>query len=102
MGGTGVALGRDGSIPFLNPAGLTRVEGGTVSFNSNFFSLAHTKYDRFFQPACATGASLVGNRQIESPSYTQNRLDGVPSSARSRRCASGAPSAARTMPRRCS
>lgn len=79
MGGTGVALGRDGSIPFLNPAGLTRVEGGTVSFSTNFFSFAHTKYDRFFQPARETGASPIGARQLDSPSYTQNKLDGVPS-----------------------
>jgi len=79
MGGTGVALGRDGSIPFLNPAGLTRVETGTVSFSTNFFSFAHTRYDRFFQPRRDPSRSPVGSEQIGTPSYSQNKLDGVPS-----------------------
>ena len=79
LGGTGVALGRDGSIPFLNPAGLTRVEPGTVSFSTNFFALSHTRYDRFFQPRRQEGGSSLANTPLDAPSYGQNKLDGVPS-----------------------
>lgn len=79
MGGTGVALGRDGSIPFLNPAGLTRVDNGTVSFSTNFFSLSHTRYDRFFQPRSGAAGSVLGAQELEGPSYSQNKIDGVPS-----------------------
>lgn len=79
MGGTGVALGRDGSIPFLNPAGLTRIENGTVSFSTNFFSLSHTRYDRFFQPRRSDNQSILGAEQLDGPSYSQNKIDGVPS-----------------------
>ncbi len=79
MGGTGVALGRDGSIPFLNPAGLTRIETGTVSFSTNFFALSHTKYDRLFQPNSGAADSTLGARRLDGTSYTQTQLDSVPS-----------------------
>ena len=64
MGGTGVALGRDGAAPFLNPAGIVRIEDQRLAFSVNFYTLGFTHYSNFHQPG------LVDTNQVAAPGAT--------------------------------
>jgi hypothetical protein len=50
MGNTGVALGRDGSTPFYNPATIVRIRDERLAFSVNFYSLALTDFESWHQP----------------------------------------------------
>lgn len=58
MGGTGVALGRDGAAPFLNPAGIVRIEDHRLAFSVNFYSLGITHYSKFHEPGAVDTAQF--------------------------------------------
>ena len=64
MGGTGVALGRDGAAPFLNPAGIVRIEDQRLAFSVNFYTFGVTHYSNFHQPG------LVDTTQVAAPGTT--------------------------------
>ncbi|MEO8877046.1 MAG: hypothetical protein ABI461_15750, partial [Polyangiaceae bacterium] len=62
MGGTGVALGRDGASPFLNPAGIVRIEDQRLAFSVNFYTLGLTHYGYLHEPG------NVDRSQVSPPS----------------------------------
>lgn len=72
MGNTGVALARDGSAPFLNPAAIAAIADPRVAFSVNLFSLTATSVDRFHAPR-GTDAGL--GRE----SLSDSRLEPIPS-----------------------
>ena len=45
LGGTGVALGRDGASPFLNPATMGRIADQRLAFSVHFYRYARTSVD---------------------------------------------------------
>jgi hypothetical protein len=51
MGNTGVALGRDGSAPFYNPATIVRIRDESLAFSVNFYSLSLVRWSEWHQPA---------------------------------------------------
>jgi hypothetical protein len=50
MGNTGVALGRDGSAPFNNPATIVTIRDQRLAFAVNFYSLGFTNYSHWHRP----------------------------------------------------
>lgn len=63
MGNTGVALGRDGAAPFVNPATIVGIDDRSIAFSVNFLSIQATRFRRFHRP---TGVD---------PLFTSVRLD---------------------------
>lgn len=59
MGGTGVALGRDGAAPFLNPAGIVRIDDQRLAFSVNFYTLQLTHYSSFHQAGPVDGGQFT-------------------------------------------
>lgn len=51
MGGAGIADGRDGAAPFLNPATIERVGENRLTFSVNFYSLSFHSAERWYRPA---------------------------------------------------
>ncbi len=64
MGGTGVAIGRDGAAPFLNPAGIVRIDDQRLAFSVNFYTIGLTHYSDFHQPGA------VDATQVTAPNGT--------------------------------
>src|SRR5688572_27991692 len=62
MGNTGVALGRDGSAPFHNPATIVRIRDERLAFSVNFYSLALTDFDGWHQPGEVDEAQFGAGR----------------------------------------
>jgi hypothetical protein len=50
MGNTGVALGRDGSAPFYNPATIVRIRDESLAFSVNFYSLMLANFPAWHAP----------------------------------------------------
>ena len=50
MGNTGVALGRDGSAPFYNPATIVRIRDESLAFSVNFYSLTFYNWPDWHAP----------------------------------------------------
>src|SRR5579883_247139 len=72
MGDTGVAIGRDGSAPFLNPATIASIADMRFSLSSNLYAFTTTTVDRFHAPS-GSGTGL--GRE----SLADSRLDPLPS-----------------------
>ena len=51
MGNTGVALGRDGAAPFINPATIVGIDDRSIAFSVNFLSIQANRFRRFHRPA---------------------------------------------------
>ncbi len=49
-GNTGVALGRDGSAPFVNPATIVGIYDSRIAFSVNFYSFTATSLGAYHQP----------------------------------------------------
>ncbi|MEO6418859.1 MAG: hypothetical protein ABIP39_05600, partial [Polyangiaceae bacterium] len=77
MGNTGVALGRDGAAPFLNPATIVRIHDSSLAFSANFYSVSATHLSSYHQPAGADGnfPGVVAN----DTSTTDGRFEVIPS-----------------------
>jgi hypothetical protein len=71
MGGTGIALGRDGAAPLLNPATIVHIDDTGIAFSVNFYSYQTTHLTSFHQPG--TGLSLPNT------SLDAWRVDSLPS-----------------------
>ena len=67
MGNTGVALARDGSAPFLNPATIVRINDNSLAFSVNFYTFASTTFGGWHQPAPAD-ASRFGDVALHGTS----------------------------------
>jgi hypothetical protein len=78
MGNTGVALARDGSAPFLNPATIVRIDNNSLAFSVNFYTFSGTTYSGWHQPAPAD-ASRFGNVALKGTSISNNGFHILPS-----------------------
>jgi hypothetical protein len=75
MGGTGVALARDGSAPFLNPATIIHIDDSGLAFSVNFYTAQWTDLAGFHLPAGTTpGAPSLPNTSLDT-----TRADALPS-----------------------
>ena len=77
MGGTGIALGRDGSAPFANPATIIQINDNSLAFSVNFFAVELTHFSDWHQPTPAD--PRFGNLQLGGTGITSTRLTGLPS-----------------------
>jgi hypothetical protein len=78
MGGTGIALGRDGAGPFLNPASIVHIDDTGVAFSVNFYSYQSAHFSGFHQPG-PVSASQYGPLSLPNPSLDSSRVDALPS-----------------------
>lgn len=77
MGNTGVALGRDGASPFLNPATVVGINDRRLAFSVNFLALQINHFKDWHQPSSVDprfGDVALGERSISS-----SRITTVPS-----------------------
>jgi len=77
MGNTGVALGRDGAAPFLNPATVVGIDDRRLAFSVNFLALQVNHFKDWHQPSNVDprfGELSLGDRSISS-----SRITTVPS-----------------------
>lgn len=79
MGNTGVALARDGSAPFYNPATIVRIFDEKLAFSSNFYSFATTTFEDWHAPA-GLDAGQFGDRSLADASLTVTTFRSLPSS----------------------
>ncbi len=73
MGGTGVALARDGAAPFLNPATIIHIDDSGLAFSVNFYSAQWAHLSGFHQPGQTNAPSLPDT------SLDATRADALPS-----------------------
>jgi hypothetical protein len=78
MGNTGVALARDGSAPFLNPATIVRINDNSLAFSVNFYTFGATSFVGWHQPA-PVDTSQFGNVALGSTSISTNGFRILPS-----------------------
>jgi hypothetical protein len=78
MGGTGIALGRDGAGPYLNPATVANMDASGVAFSVNFYSYQATHLADFHQPG-PVSAARFGALSLPNPSLDTSRVDALPS-----------------------
>jgi hypothetical protein len=78
MGNTGVALGRDGAAPFLNPATIVGIADNSVAFSVNFFEFDYQHFDHWHQPA-GVDTSHFGNVALDGSGETTTRFTPLPS-----------------------
>lgn len=77
MGNTGIALGRDGAAPFMNPATIVGIDDRKLAFSVNFLSLQVNRFGDFHQPGEVD--SSYGNLDLTGKSVSSTRLSGLPS-----------------------
>ena len=77
MGGTGVALARDGSAPFLNPATIIHIDDSGVAFSVNFYTLQWTTLFGFHQPGAVD--PRYGQLSLPNDTLSSSRADALPS-----------------------
>ena len=77
MGNTGVALGRDGASPFLNPATVVAIDDRQLAFSVNFLALQINQFSNFHQPSGVD--ARFGDVSLSHSSISSVRLTAVPS-----------------------
>jgi len=73
MGNTGVALGRDGASPFLNPATVVGIDDRRLAFSVNFLALQINHFQDWHQPSSVDprfGEIALADRSISSSRFT--------------------------------
>lgn len=78
MGGTGIALARDGAAPFLNPAAIGNIDESGLAFSVNFYSFSRTTLSGFHQPN-GTDPQRFPALALGDTTLNQNRVDALPS-----------------------
>ncbi len=78
MGNTGVALGRDGAAPFLNPATVVRINDNKIAFSVNFYSIGTTSLKGWHQPGPVDTATF-GNLQLSDSALSSTSFNSLPS-----------------------
>jgi len=77
MGNTGVALGRDGASPFLNPATIVGINDRKIAFSVNFMALEVNRFDSFHQPGPVD--PRFGDMALDQRSVSSARFTTIPS-----------------------
>jgi hypothetical protein len=77
MGGTGMALGRDGAAPFLNPATVASIDD-SGAFSMNLYSFQTATLSGFHQPG-PVDAARYGALSLPNTSLDSSRVDALPS-----------------------
>ena len=78
MGNTGVALGRDGSAPFYNPATIVRIRDERLAFSVNFYSLGLTQFEDWHQPG-EVDTDQFANSDLGGTSLVETNFRSLPS-----------------------
>ena len=78
MGNTGVALGRDGAAPFLNPATIVGIGDQKVAFSVNFFTFDYQHFNHWHQPS-GVDTSRFGNVALDGSGETTTHFTALPS-----------------------
>ena len=78
MGNTGVALARDGSAPFVNPATIVGIDDQRLAFSVNFFTYSIRHFSRWNQPG-PVDTSKFGNVALDSTGDSSTRFTALPS-----------------------
>ena len=78
MGSTGIALARDGSAPFLNPATIASISDTSLAFSVNFYSYATTRLTDFHQPGEVDRARF-GDLALSGTTLQESRFEALPS-----------------------
>lgn len=77
MGNTGVALGRDGASPFLNPATVVGIDDRRLAFSVNFLALQINHFKDWHQPSGVD--PRFGEVSLDERSISSSRFTAVPS-----------------------
>jgi hypothetical protein len=77
MGNTGVALGRDGASPFLNPATVVGIDDRQLAFSVNFLAIQNNQFSNFHQPSSVD--PRFGDVSLTHSSISAARVTAVPS-----------------------
>lgn len=78
MGGTGVALGRDGATPFVNPAAIVRILDRRLAFSVHFYSLEFMRFSDFHRPGDVDTATF-GEPGLRGTSLASSSFRTLPS-----------------------
>lgn len=78
MGNTGVALGRDGSAPFNNPATIISIRDQRLAFSVNFYSLGLTRYGDWHRPG-TVDTGQFGEQRSKGTSLVDTAFRSLPS-----------------------
>lgn len=78
MGNTGVALGKDGTAPFLNPATVLAIDDSKLAFSVNVYRVALNEFANLYQPNPSPSGPFSGMK-LSSTSYLDPHFDGLPS-----------------------
>ncbi len=78
MGNTGVALARDGSAPFVNPATMGTIEDQRIAFSVNFFTYQVTRFSGWNEPGPVNTAQF-GAVRLNGAQDASSRFQGLPS-----------------------
>ncbi len=76
MGNTGIALGRDGSAPFLNPATIVEIDDTQLAFSVNLYRLTFTNFSDFYQPRAPDAP--FGGLRLDTRSTLDTSFDALP------------------------
>lgn len=76
MGNTGVALGRDGAAPFVNPATIVGIDDRRIAFSVNFLSIQRHRFGDFHRPAGVD--PRFGSVRLESDTVWSQRITALP------------------------
>ncbi|HYQ28581.1 MAG TPA: hypothetical protein VER04_15225, partial [Polyangiaceae bacterium] len=76
MGNTGVALGRDGAAPFVNPATIVAIDDRSIAFSVNFLSLQTTRFGNLHRPAGVD--ARFGGVHLDKRTVWSKRLTALP------------------------
>ncbi|HEX2669952.1 MAG TPA: hypothetical protein VHM25_03715, partial [Polyangiaceae bacterium] len=77
MGNTGVALGRDGASPFLNPATVVGIDDRRLAFSVNFLALQINHFKDWHEPSSVD--PRFGEVSFAERSISSSRITTVPS-----------------------
>ena len=78
MGGTGVALARDGAAPFLNPATIVRIAEQRLAFSVNLYSFALLHFSDWHRPGPVDTAAF-GDQNLGGTGLTESNIRVLPS-----------------------
>ncbi len=78
MGGTGIAIGRDGAAAFLNPATITDIRDTGFAFSAAFLSIKTLSIKNFHKPGSVDQAEF-GDISLDGTRFTTTKVDLLPS-----------------------